>query len=83
MRTYASPRVKRKSCYRKCELQRYLLISGSHTGANVKRSTNMASPYKVLQRCVKGFGKKLKTCGPQIPETSSSTGWFSIYFFVE
>ena len=82
MRTYASPRVKRNSFYRKCELQRFLLISGSDTGAT-KRSTNMASPYKVLQKCVKRFGKKLKTCGPQIPETSSSTGWFSIYFFVE
>ena len=33
MRTYASPRVKRKSYYRKSELQMFLLISGGHIGA--------------------------------------------------
>ena len=43
MRTYASSRVKRKSFYRKSELQMFLLISGSHIGAP-KRYTNMASP---------------------------------------
>ena len=43
MRAYASSRVKRKSIYRKSELQMFLLISGSHTGAP-KRYTNMASP---------------------------------------
>ena len=33
MRTYTSSRVKRKSFYRKSELQRFLLISGGHIGA--------------------------------------------------
>ena len=56
MRTYASSRVKRKSFYRKNELQMFLLISGGHIGAP-KRYINMASPYKVLQRCVKRFAK--------------------------
>ena len=56
MRTYASSRVKRKSFYRKSELQMFLLISGGHIGAP-KRYTNMASPYKALQRCVKRFDK--------------------------
>ena len=32
MRTYASFRVKRKSFYRKSELQIFLLISGGHIG---------------------------------------------------
>ena len=49
MRKYASSRVKRKSFYGKSELQRFLLISGGHTGAP-KWYTNMASPYKALQR---------------------------------
>ena len=56
MRTYASSRVKRKSFYRKSELQMVLLISGGHIGGP-KVSTNMASPYKALQRRVKRFGK--------------------------
>ena len=56
MRTYASSRVKRKSFYRKGELQMFLLIAGSHIGGP-KRSTNIASPYKALQSCVKRFGK--------------------------
>jgi len=56
MRTYASSRVKRKSFYRKSELQMFLLISGGLIGAP-KLYTNMASPYKALQRCVKRFGK--------------------------
>ena len=56
MRTYASSRVKRKSFYRKSELQMFLLISGGHIGGP-KGSTNMASPYKALQRRVKRFGK--------------------------
>ena len=60
MRTYASSQVKRKSFYRKSELQMFLLISGSHIGGP-KWSTNMASPYKALQR----FGKLLRNCGPQ------------------
>ena len=32
MRTYANSRVKRKSFYRKSELQMFLLISGGHIG---------------------------------------------------
>ena len=56
MRTYASYGVNRKSFYRKSELQMFLLISGGHIGTP-KRYTNMASPYKALQRCVKRFGK--------------------------
>ena len=51
MCTYASSRVKRRSFYRKSELQMFLLISGGHIGAP-KRYTDMASPYKALQRCV-------------------------------
>ena len=56
MRTYASSRVKRKGFYRESELQMFLLISGGHIGAP-EQCTNMASPYKALQRCVKRFGK--------------------------
>ena len=56
MRTYASFRVKRNSFYRKSELQMFLLISGGHIGGQFL-STNMAFPYKALQRCVKCFGK--------------------------
>ena len=56
MRTYASSRVKKKSFYRKSELQMFLSISGGHIGAP-KRYTNMASPYKALQRRVKRSGK--------------------------
>ena len=33
MRTYAGSRLKRKSFYRKSELQMFLLISGGHIGA--------------------------------------------------
>ena len=68
MHTYASSRVKRNSFYRKSELRMFLLISGSHIGAP-KRYINMASPYKALQSCVKHFGKQLRNCGPQRPET--------------
>ena len=50
MRTYASSHEeKRKSFYRKSELQMVLLISGGHIGAP-KRYTNMVSPYKALQK---------------------------------
>ena len=45
MRTYASSRVKRKSFYRKRELQMFLLISGGHIRAP-KLNTNVTSPYK-------------------------------------
>ena len=49
IRTYASSRVKRKSFYRKSELQMFLLISGGHVGVpttvqqygvSMKRSQN-------------------------------------------
>ena len=56
MRMYARSGVKRKSFYRKSELEMFLLISGGHIGAP-KRYTNLASPYKALQKCVKRFGK--------------------------
>ena len=77
MRTYASSRVKRKSFYRKSELQMFLLISGGHIGAP-KRYTNMASPYKALQRCVKRFGKYLRNCGSQRPETWTNCLYISL-----
>ena len=62
MCTYAGSRVKRKNFYRKSELQMFLLISGGHIGAP-KRYTNMAPPYKALQRCVKRFGNNSETVG--------------------
>ena len=43
MHTYASSRLKRKSFYRKSELQMFLLISGGHIGAP-KLYTTMAAP---------------------------------------
>ena len=46
MLTCACSGVKRKSFYRKSELQMFLLISGGHI-AVPKRYTNMASPYNV------------------------------------
>ena len=55
MRTYASSRVKRKSFYRKKELQMFLLISGGHIGRQSRLSTNMASPYKALQKVPEMF----------------------------
>ena len=54
MRTYASSRVKRKTFYRKSELQMFLLISGGHIGGQFL-STNMASPYKALQKVPEMF----------------------------
>ena len=59
MRTYASSRVKRKSFYRKSELQMFLLISSGDIDAPKQYTNNiiMVSPYKALQRCVKNFGK--------------------------
>ena len=68
MHMYASSRVKRNSFYRKSELQMFLLISCGHISAP-KQYTNMASPYKALQSCVKHFGKQLRNCGPQRSET--------------
>ena len=47
---------KERAFIEKNELQMFLLISGGHIGAP-KRYINMASPYKVLQRCVKRFAK--------------------------
>ena len=46
LRTYASSRVKRKSFYRKSELQILLLVSGGHIGAP-QRYANMASPFSI------------------------------------
>ena len=57
MRTYASSRVKRKSFYKKSELQMFLLISGGHTGGQFL-STNMASPYIFRQITKKPVGHK-------------------------
>ena len=62
MCTYASFPVKRKSFYRKSELQMFLLISGGRIGAP-KQYTNMASPYKALQRCMKRFDNNSETVG--------------------
>ena len=56
MRTYASSLMKRKSFYRKKEIRMFLLTSSGHIGAP-KRYTNIVSPYKAVQRCVKRFGK--------------------------
>ena len=67
-RTYASSWGKRNSFYRKSELRMFLLISCGHISAP-KQYTNMASPYKALQSCVKHFGKQLRICGPQRSET--------------
>ena len=62
MRKYASSRVKRRSFYRKSDLQMFQLISGGHIGGQFL-STSMASPYKALQRCVKCFGTNSETVG--------------------
>ena len=55
----------------------FLLISGGHIGAP-ERYTNMVSQYKALQRCVKRFGKKLRKCGPQRPETWTNCLYISL-----
>ena len=62
MCTYASSRVKKKSFYRKSELQMFSLISGGHIGAP-KRYNNMASPYKALERCMKRLTNNSETVG--------------------
>ena len=49
MRTYASSRVKRKSFYRKSELQMFLLISGGHIGAQ-----NYAPMWRLHTNLFKG-----------------------------
>ena len=77
MLTYAISRVKRKSFYRKSELQMFFfLISSSHIGR--PKRYNMASPYKALQRCVKRFGKELRNCWPQRPETWKNCLYISL-----
>ena len=68
MRTYASSRVRGKSFIEKVNSRCFFFNSGGHIGAP-KRCTNMASPNKALQRCVKRFDKKLRNYGPQRPET--------------
>ena len=40
----------------------FLLISGGHIGGP-KRYTNMAPPYKALQRCVKHSANNSETMG--------------------
>ena len=77
MRTYASFRMKKKSFKRKSELQMFFMIFGGHIGAP-KRCTNMASPYKALQRCVKRFGRYLRNCAPQRPETWTNCLYISL-----
>ena len=73
-----------------------LLISGGHIGVP-KLYANMASPHKAPQSYLKHFGKQLRNCGSQRPETwqnclyisllwnfiflASSTGRFPIYLF--
>ena len=67
MRKYASSQQKRKSFYRKSELQMFSLIS--------------RRPYwctKTVQRCVKRFGKKLRNCGPQRSETWKNCLYISL-----
>ena len=52
MRTYASSRVKRKSFYRKSELQMFSLISGGHIGGqflSIKYGVSIQSCKKVRE----------------------------------
>ena len=56
MRTYASSRVKKRAFIENVNSRLFYFISGGRIGAP-KPFTNMASPYKALQRCVKRFGK--------------------------
>ena len=46
MRTYASSRVKRKSFYRKTELQMFLLTSGGHIGVPFDVSTQCSTKVR-------------------------------------
>ena len=51
MRTYASSRVKRKSFYRKSELQMFLLISGGHIGqigVSIQSSTKVREMFRQI-----------------------------------
>ena len=47
MGTYASSRVKRKSFYRKRELQMFLLISGGHFGAPIWRLHKVRETFRL------------------------------------
>ena len=47
MRTYAGPRVKRKSFYRKSELQMFLLISGGYIGTKLYKGAGKVSANKL------------------------------------
>ena len=49
MRKYASSRVKRKSFYRKSELQMFLLISGGHIGGQFQYGVSIQSSTKVRE----------------------------------
>ena len=53
---YTSSRAKRKCFHHKIESQMFLFISGCHIGVHPVY-TNMASPYKVLQSCMKRLGE--------------------------
>ena len=66
MHTYASSQVKRKSFYRKSELQMFCWF-GSHICVP-KLYTNMASSYKALQWCMTRFSKKLRNCGHSLTD---------------
>ena len=48
MRTYARSRERRKSFYRKSELQMFLLTSGGHVGGQSMHSISIQSSTKVL-----------------------------------
>ena len=80
MRTYASSRGKRKSFCRKSELWMFLLICGGYI-KSPNLYTNMASPDKDLQRCVKCFGKLLRNCRPQRPETWTNNFVYILVFY--
>ena len=80
MRTYASSGGKRKSFCRKSELWMFLLICGGYIGAP-NLYTNMACPDKDLQRCVKCFGKLLRNCRPQRPETWTNNFVYILVFY--
>ena len=84
MRTYAKSCVRRKSFYRKSELQMLMLslISGGHICVP-KLYTNMASPYKVYNGAWNVSANNSETVGHIDLRLflAFSTGRFSIYFF--
>ena len=67
MRTYASSPVKRKSSYRKSELQMFFLISSGHTGPS-KLYTNMASGHTKLYKGAWNVSANNSETGPQRPD---------------